>query len=148
MNDMEHKKRVKKTEPVGDTVRRIVNILFTLAGIVLLFRLVFKLFGANPENVFVDNLYSITEPYVGIFQGIFSEVEWQSGVFEPATVIGMVVLFIVSWLIQSLFSRRTIRQEEYATTTETRETTNTKDTSGEKSSDQKRKTDENEKPQE
>lgn len=148
MKDIERKKRVKKTEPAGDTVRRIVNILFTLAGIVLLFRLIFKLFGANPENVFVDTLYNITEPYVGIFQGIFSEVEWQSGVFEPATVIGMVVLFIVSWLIQSLFSRRTVRQEEYATTTDTRKTTNIKDTSDEEPSDQKRKMDKNEKPPE
>jgi len=119
MREKEERKSVKKTEPAADTFRRIVNIIFTLAGIVLLFRFVFKLLGANPENVFVENLYRITDFAVGIFDGIFAEVQWQNGVFEPATIIALVVLFVISWLIKSLFAKRTVRQEEYRATTET-----------------------------
>ena len=118
MREREERKNVKKTEPPADTIRRIINIIFTLAGIVLLFRLIFKLLGANPENAFVENLYKITDFVVGIFEGIFAEIQWQNGVFEPATVIALVVLFIISWLIKSLFAKRTVRQEDYRATTE------------------------------
>lgn len=118
MGKVRRKQEVKETEPASDTLRRIISILFTLAGIVLIFRFVFKLFGANPDNQFVDFLYGITEPYVGIFSGIFAETEWGNGVFEPATLIALVVLFVVSWLIQSLFAKRTVRREEYVASEE------------------------------
>jgi len=114
MSNMQHKREVKETEAPTDTLRRIVNILLSLAGFILVFRFVFLLFGANPDNAFVDLIYRGTEPYVGLFSGIFAESEMGSGVFEPATIIALVVLFIASWLIQSLFARRTVRREEYA----------------------------------
>lgn len=113
MRGVRSKREVKEKEPAMDTLRRFINILFTLAGIILLFRFVFLLFGANPNNQFVSLLYDITEPYVGIFSGIFPETEWASGVFEPATLIALVVLFIASWLVQSIFAKRTLRREEY-----------------------------------
>ncbi|NBG87894.1 YggT family protein [Isachenkonia alkalipeptolytica] len=113
MRDVQKKREVKETETATDTLRRVIRIIFSLAGIILLFRFVFLLFGANPDNQFVDTLYGITEPYVGIFSGIFPETEWGRGVFEPATLIALVVLFIASWLIQSLFAKRTLRREEY-----------------------------------
>ena len=115
MKNVERSRKIKEKEAPGDTLRRIVNLLFSLAGFLLVFRFVFLLFGANPDNRFVDVIYSITGPYVGIFHGIFSESEWESGVFEPATIIAMVVLFIVSWFIQSLFARRTVRKEQHTT---------------------------------
>ncbi len=121
MGEVRRKREVKETEPATDTLRRVINIIFSLAGIILIFRFVFRLFGANPDNQFVDLLYRITEPYVGIFSGIFAEVEWGNGVFEPATLIALVVLFIASWLIQSLFAKRTVRREEYTSSDQTTE---------------------------
>jgi len=114
MKNTQHKREVKETEAPTDTLRRIVNILLSLAGFILVFRFVFLLFGANPDNAFVNLIYSGTEPYVGLFSGIFAESEMGPGVFEPATIIALVVLFIASWLIQSLFAKRTVRREEYA----------------------------------
>ena len=113
MKNVERKREVRETEAPTDTLRRIVNIIFTLAGLLLIFRFVFLLLGANPNNGFVDAIYGITEPFVMIFSGIFAERSWSDGVLEPASLLALVVLFIVSWLVQSLFAKRTVRREEY-----------------------------------
>ncbi len=140
MGEFRKTREVKETEPSTDTLRRIINIIFSLAGIILLFRFVFLLFGANPDNQFVDLIYSVTEPYVGIFSGIFTNIDWARGVFEPATLIGLVVLFIVSWLIQSIFAKRTVRREEYtATDRTTTDHTTTEQTADTRNNQQVRK---------
>jgi len=59
------------TEPASHTTARIVGVIFAVFEIILGFRLVFKLLGANPDNGFVNVIYSITKPVVGIFSGIF-----------------------------------------------------------------------------
>ncbi|SHE81269.1 YggT family protein [Alkalibacter saccharofermentans] len=111
MSNMERKRQVNETEAPTDTLRRVVNILLSLAGFILVFRFVFLLFGANPDNGFVSIIYRITEPFVVLFNGIFAESDMGNGVFEPATIIVLVILLIVSWLIQSLFAKRTVRRQ-------------------------------------
>jgi hypothetical protein len=113
MSDVEKKREVRETEPPTDTIRRIINIIFTLIGFLLLFRFVFLILGANPDNQFVDIIYSVTAPMVAIFTGIFEERDFGQGVLEPATLIALAVLFIISWALQSLFASRTVRREEY-----------------------------------
>ena len=113
MSDVEKKREVRETEPPTDTIRRIINIIFTLIGFLLIFRFVFLILGANPDNQFVDIIYSVTAPMVAIFTGIFEERDFGQGVLEPATLIALAVLFIISWALQSLFASRTVRREEY-----------------------------------
>ena len=72
----------------------MVSIIYALVGfimIVLLFRLVFRLFGANPGNAFVSWIYSLSAPLTAPFAGIFGQppiVEGAevAGVFEFATI--------------------------------------------------------------
>lgn len=134
MKNVERRREVRETEAPTDTLRRIVNIIFTLAGLLLIFRFVFLLLGANPNNRFVDAIYGITEPFVSIFSGIFAETSWGNGIFEPASLLALVVLFIASWLIQALFAKRTVRREEYTASERrddaprTRENVTTKET--------------------
>lgn len=84
------------------------SIYFVLGVIEVLigFRLIFKLLGANPENGFVAFLYSMsgifTAPFSGIFDPFVSTGLSAKSVFEPAAVIGMAVYAVSAWGLVSL----------------------------------------------
>ncbi len=91
--------------------RTTVNIIYFIAGVIeitLLFRLIFKMMGANPGSAFVSGIYMLTEPLVMPFRGIFpvavnSGVEVRS-ILEPAAIIGMVVYAALAWGIVKLIT--------------------------------------------
>jgi len=89
------------------TAQRIIGLIIGIIDAVLLIRLVLKLLGASPENVFVSGIYGITQPLVGIFEGIFAQVPLPSinavAVFEPATVIALLVVGLIGWVLQRVF---------------------------------------------
>jgi len=94
-----------KTE--NHTPKNIVGALFGLAEIILAFRLIFKLLGANSDNGFVKFIYNITQFFVGLFEGIFAKASaTDNSVFEPATLIAMIVLAVVAWIILRLMTPR------------------------------------------
>jgi len=99
-----------KTKHDSNIVQRIIYTIYGLISAVLAFRLIFKLLGANPENVFVRGIYAFTQPVVGIFEGIFSSVAINgaetTAVFEPATLIAMVVIALIAWAIMKLITPR------------------------------------------
>ncbi len=84
----------------------IVYLLFGLLEALLAFRLIFLLLGANPASGFVSFIYNLTEPFVWPFYGIFPQATNQgaatTSVFEPATIIAMIVYALVAWLIARL----------------------------------------------
>lgn len=90
--------------------RRIVSVLFGAVEIILAVRLILKLLGANAGNSIIKVLYDITGFFVKIFEGIFSRVtinEASSAVFEPATLIAMVVVALIAWIVLKLMTPRT-----------------------------------------
>lgn len=96
------------TQPKSHTAKRVVGVIFGLIEIILAFRFIFKLLGANPENAFIKGIYTITQFFVGLFEGIFSQVT-QSGaevksIFEPATLIAFVVIAVVAWVVLKLMT--------------------------------------------
>ena len=110
MEEMTKRTELRDTNQTSSIVQRIVGIGFGIVQISLLFRLVFKWLGANPQNGFVQSLYAVTQLFVGFFEGIFSRVvtngEQTSGYFEPATLIAMVVAAVISWAILALVEPR------------------------------------------
>jgi len=65
---------------------------------------------ANPQSGFVKGIYSATQFFVGIFQGIFSlgtakGVE-TTAIFEPGTLIAMIILAIIAWVVLKLVKPR------------------------------------------
>jgi hypothetical protein len=74
-------------------------VVETLLG----FRLGFQLAGANATG-FVDFIYDITGPLVEPFNGIGSirEVGDGGGIFEPATVVAMLVYFAAAMLLVAM----------------------------------------------
>ena len=89
--------------------KRIVGVVFSAVEVILGLRLILKLLGANAENSFIRFLYGITDFFVNLFAGIFSRVtinEGSGAVFEPATLIAMVVIALVAWGVLKLMTPR------------------------------------------
>jgi len=82
------------------TFTRVVTLFFTVLEVLLLFRFLLKLFGANQSQPLVAGLYGVTEPLVRPFQGIFA-IPPESA-FDVAALIAIVFLFLVAALIVAL----------------------------------------------
>ncbi len=99
-----------KTKQDSNIVQRIIYTIFSVISAALAFRFIFKLLGANPENVFVRGIYASTQPIVSIFEGIFSSATINgaetTASFEPATLIAMVVIALISWVVLKLITPR------------------------------------------
>ncbi len=99
-----------KTEQDNNIAQRIIYTIYGLVSAILAFRFIFKLLGANSENVFVRGIYAVTQPVVGIFEGIFSPtaIDGAEGtaVFEPETLIAMVVIALIVWAVLKLTKPR------------------------------------------
>ncbi len=99
-----------------ETLSRVMQVVFALVQILLVFRLGFKLLGANASNVFVNLIYATTAPLVGLFEGIFSEVNMEGNtfaVFEPATVIAIIVTAAVSYIVLRMLSVKQDKKIEH-----------------------------------
>jgi flagellar biosynthesis protein FliQ len=98
------------TKQESHFMQRIVGAIFGVIEVSLAFRMFFKLLGANPDNAFVQGLYSVTWVFVGVFAGIFSRVtkvgDQTTGVFEPETLIAMLVIAVITQLVMKLITPR------------------------------------------
>ncbi len=76
-------------------MRSAVYYLLGAIEVLLAFRLLFKLLGANAGNTLVSSLYSITGGLIAPFSGIFNTLVTKGAaaqyVLEPATIIAMIV---------------------------------------------------------
>ncbi|NLM43958.1 MAG: YggT family protein [Clostridiales bacterium] len=83
-----------------------IYYILGLIEILLLFRFMFKLLGANPNNGFVSFLYSLAgifiSPFIGIFNSFISQGLVAKSILEPATLIAMIVYAVIAWGIVSL----------------------------------------------
>jgi len=82
------------------TLTRVVMLLFTVLEVLLLFRFLLKLFGANQTQPFVAGLYGVTNPLVRPFEGIFTIPA--DSPFDVAALLAIVFLFLVAALIFAL----------------------------------------------
>lgn len=93
------------------TQRTVINGIWLLLGIlevILAFRFVLKLLGANSATGFVSFVYSLSKPFVSPFLGIFTSPTTQgnvaTSVFDTATIVAIVVYAIVVWGLVKLVS--------------------------------------------
>jgi hypothetical protein len=96
----------QSTKPESHAAQRIAGALFAIIEAILAFRLVFKLLGANPSNGFVSGLYTVSHFFTGIFENIFPKATANGAVFEPATLIAMVVVALIAWIVLKLLTPR------------------------------------------
>jgi uncharacterized protein YggT (Ycf19 family) len=83
------------------TVINGIWLLTSILEILLAFRFVLKLLGANPNSGFVEFVYSVSSPFTAPFRGIFStpttEGDVTTSVFETSTIVAMIVYAIIAW---------------------------------------------------
>lgn len=103
---MNNNQETRHTTTEGNLGRRIALVISSIIEALLVFRFFFKLIGANASNVFVNGIYSFTQPLVGIFEGIFSTASTPGAeteaIFEPATLIAIIVVALIAWAIMKL----------------------------------------------
>jgi hypothetical protein len=92
---------IRKSDKGNVTARRVVKYVLGILEALLVFRLMLKLFGANPGSGFVSFIYSITQvflvPFTAIFRNATTEGIEAKAVFEPGTIIAMIVYALIAW---------------------------------------------------
>src|SRR4030043_844737 len=90
----------------SQTVEYLVYFLFGALEILLAFRLVLKLTGASMSSAFVGLIYGLTGifvlPFEGIFRRGFAQGVETTSVFEPSTLIAIIVYGVLAWGIVKL----------------------------------------------
>ncbi len=94
-----------KTQTQGNatnyqTIEYIIYFLFSALEVFLVFRLILKLTGAGVSSTFVNLIYNITGifilPFEGIFNRGFAKGAETTSVFEPSTVVALVVYAVLA----------------------------------------------------
>lgn len=92
--------------PVGPpySYRAVQATWFVIALIATLIALRFalKLLGASPQAEFVGFIYGVTAPLVAPFRGIFADSAQGFFVFEPSSLVALVIYLLIGWGIVAL----------------------------------------------
>lgn len=84
---------------------RTYQIVWYILGVIevlLTFRVVLKLLGANPFSGFTNFIYTLSDPFALPFAGILRITASSGMVLEWSTIIAMIVYAIVAYGIVSL----------------------------------------------
>ncbi len=99
-------KPVKVAASSSQTAEYLIYFILGLLEVLLAFRLVFKLTGASIASAFVGLIYGVTGifvlPFEGIFRKAFAPGVETTSVFEPATIVAIVVYAVLAWGIVKL----------------------------------------------
>lgn len=76
--------------------RRVVSLLFGILAVLIALRILLLLLVANTGNAIVDFVYSVTQPFVEPFRGIFAFEVVRAG--DSTLDVGAVVA-LVGWLL-------------------------------------------------
>jgi hypothetical protein len=91
----EEVKKVAIKKPDRSNARCAVYFIGGLLEILLLFRFVFKISGADSASGFVSFIYSVTDFFVAPYAGF---------VFEPGTLLAMAVYAALVWGIAKIIA--------------------------------------------
>lgn len=82
--------------------------------VLLAFRFLFKLLGANSQSGFVAMIYAVTKalllPFFGIFGTASASMDGTRAILEPATLVGMAVYAVIAWGIVKLIEVFRVRK--------------------------------------
>ena len=88
-----NKEEINKVAVVKSGSRNWQYLIYFIGGVVevfLLFRLVFKLTGADPASGFAGFIYGVTNFFVAPYAGF---------ILEPGTLMAMAVYAVLAWVI-------------------------------------------------
>jgi YggT family protein len=88
----------------------IAQIIYLIASIIsglLIIRFLLSLFGANQENAFADFIYSVTNPFVEPYYGLFSNdfvYGDGTGRFEYEALLALAMVIIIGFILIKVVS--------------------------------------------
>ncbi len=86
-------------QPVSKAQQIVYLVYGIVAGLHGL-RFILSLLGANRSNGFADFIYTITNPFVAPFRGLFGvEATYGRSRFEIETVVAVIVYGLIAWVI-------------------------------------------------
>lgn len=95
------------TDPQTRATSKAVQFVYYVLGILLAvlgLRFILQLLGASRASGFVDFIYSITEPFVAPFYGVFqTTINYGTARLELETLLAMLVYSLIAWGIANLF---------------------------------------------
>lgn len=94
---------------------QIAWYLLGLVEVLLAFRFVLKLLGANAGAGFTDFIYTVTGPFTAPFVAVFKVSKAQGSIFEWTTLLAMFVYWVIAWgIIKLLIMGKTVSTPEAA----------------------------------
>ncbi len=94
---------------------QIVWYILGLVEVLLAFRFVLKLLGANAGAGFTSFIYMVTAPFAAPFVTVFRISKAAGSVFEWTTILAMFVYFVVAWgIVKLLVMGKTVSTPEAA----------------------------------
>jgi uncharacterized protein YggT (Ycf19 family) len=91
-----------RTRPLYRGTQIVWYVLGILEGL-LAFRFILKLLGANATAGFTSFIYGVTRPFVSPFLSVFRTTRVEGSTFEWATLLAMLVYWLLAWAIIKLF---------------------------------------------
>lgn len=82
---------------------QVVWYILGIIEVLLGFRFILKLLGANPGAGFTDFIYGVTNPLASPFLAVFRASRAQGSVVEWTTILAMLVYWLIAWGIIKLF---------------------------------------------
>lgn len=105
--------RTAEADHAAWTGARFVWLIAGILEAFLAMRVILSLLGANQANGFANFIYTVTQPFVAPFFGLFN-YQMQYGVvrFEFETLVAMAVYGFVAWIIARLLTIGTRTSED------------------------------------
>src|SRR3989344_6489942 len=82
---------------------QIVWYILGVLEVLLAFRFVLKLLGANPGAGFTNFIYKTTYVFAAPFLSVFKITRVEGSVFEWTSILAMLVYWLIAWGIIKLF---------------------------------------------
>ena len=109
--EVQQQTRKVTTDATADSRSTAANLVWYIVGLIEVligFRFVLKLLGANPSSGFVNFIYSITGVLTAPFDSIFGVTTARTGdvrsVFEPSILVAAAVYALIGWGIVKLIN--------------------------------------------
>ena len=85
-----------RTRPLYRTAQAVWYVLGVIE-VLLAFRFLLKLLGANPAAGFTSFIYGITAPFAAPFLNVFRMSQVEGNVLEWTTLLAMAVYWVIAW---------------------------------------------------
>lgn len=105
MRPVEYRRDVVRTNTISPASRvaQLVYVVFGIVIALIIIRVVLKALAANPGAGFTSFLYSVTNPLVAPFQGIFATPQSGAGsVLELSSIVAIIVYALIAWALVRL----------------------------------------------